>query len=365
MSNLFRPQSAAAATCWLDTQRAFESIPEGPTPGVVAKDLPSGRYWYRQEPRPAGGRAQVYLGSAKDPAVLMEVSRLRARQEASRHASRMARAAKALGCAAVAPQHGRVIQAVAACGFFRTGGVIGGTHAFLAYQNHLGVLWGATETTMDLDFVVPRSKTVLMREHASAMVNVHKAIEHLGMGFVERSEQGGFVKGDEPSFEIDLLTTISRAAPAGADPISIKGFEGRYLPLKFMELAFHEPLDLWVMISDRLVKVRVPDPGDFAMHKLIVAFERKDKQPTKAAKDLMQAGCLMAVLHEQSPSLLETAYLGVLRRGKGWRQRVELSLDRLVERLPELAYCVQSLREATSDGASEDLAPTRVPRPRG
>lgn len=298
----------------------------------------------------AGCRVQVYIGPASDPAALEDVQRIRAEREAMRQATRLAKVARALGCAALTTQHGRVIEAITGSGFFAAGGLIGGTHAFLAYQNHLGVLWGSGETTMDLDFIVPGASTQLSKAET---VDISTAIQQLNMGFVERPAQGGFVKADEREFEIDLLTNISRAAPAGSDPITIAGFNGRYQPMKFMELAFHDPVEMWVMVSDRLIKIRAPDPCDFTLHKLIVSHERKDSHPPKAAEDLVQAGCLMSALHELSPSSLETAYLGVISRGKGWRKRLESGLDRLSERIPELADCVQSLREAADEEDEE------------
>ncbi len=357
MNRLFRFQSARATTTWLDAQSAFGAIAGSVPVGVVSKDLPSGRYWYRQESRPDGTRAQVYIGPESDPTVLQEVDRLRGVKQAHRHASSLAKAAKVLGCAAITPQHGKVIGAIASSGFFQAGGLMGGTHAFLAYQNHLGIIWGAGETTMDLDFIVARGSTLISQQAAS--VHLAKAIEQLDMGFVERSGQGGFVKVDEPDFEIDFLTNITRSAPAGSDPVSVKGFDGRYLPLKFMELAFNAPVDLWVMSGDRLIEVRAPDPCDFALHKLIVSFERKDKQPTKSAKDLAQAGCLFAVMSEQSPFSLETAYLDVIGRGKGWHQRIEDSMDRMVKALPELEVCVQNLRDSASGDSLQDAPRSR------
>lgn len=61
----------------------------------------------------------------------------------------------ALGCANITPKHGRVIKRIAQHGFFKVGGVLAGTHAFLAYKNMLGVLWSVADTTRDMDFAHP------------------------------------------------------------------------------------------------------------------------------------------------------------------------------------------------------------------
>jgi hypothetical protein len=63
-----------------------------------------------------------------------------------------AQAALALGCTPTAPKHFRIIKRLADHGFFRAGGVLIGTHAFLAMSNLLGVRWSDGATTLDVDF---------------------------------------------------------------------------------------------------------------------------------------------------------------------------------------------------------------------
>jgi hypothetical protein len=49
----------------------------------------------------------------------------------------LARSALALGCTALLPRHYRVIRRLADYGFFHAGGLLIGSHAFLAYQRGL------------------------------------------------------------------------------------------------------------------------------------------------------------------------------------------------------------------------------------
>ena len=63
-----------------------------------------------------------------------------------------ARMAIAAGCAAAAPKHFRIIRRLAEYGFFRSGGILIGTHAFLAMGNMLGVRWRDGAATLDVDF---------------------------------------------------------------------------------------------------------------------------------------------------------------------------------------------------------------------
>src|SRR3546814_14487211 len=57
----------------------------------------------------------------------------------------LARAAEALGNTPVLGRHFRIVQRLSDYGFFRAGGVLVGTHAFLSFGNMLGVRWAGTE----------------------------------------------------------------------------------------------------------------------------------------------------------------------------------------------------------------------------
>ena len=63
-----------------------------------------------------------------------------------------ARMAIAAGCAPVAPKHFRIIKRLSEYGFFRAGGILIGTHAFLSLGNLLGVRWHDGAATLDVDF---------------------------------------------------------------------------------------------------------------------------------------------------------------------------------------------------------------------
>ena len=58
----------------------------------------------------------------------------------------------ALGCTPTAPKHFMVLKRLAEYGFFRAGGVLIGTHAFIALGNLLGVRWADGSATLDVDF---------------------------------------------------------------------------------------------------------------------------------------------------------------------------------------------------------------------
>ena len=59
----------------------------------------------------------------------------------------LARSALALGCAPTQRKHLAVIARLNEFGFFRAGGVLVGTHAFLSYANQLGLRWSGSDQT--------------------------------------------------------------------------------------------------------------------------------------------------------------------------------------------------------------------------
>ena len=108
------------------------------------------KYWYFQYTEPSGKLRQIYVGPESE-AVKTLVER-KAATPARNPIVSLTRSALALGCAAVLPRHYRVIRRLSEYGFFRAGGVLIGTHAFLAYGNMLGVTWGDSSRTQDIDF---------------------------------------------------------------------------------------------------------------------------------------------------------------------------------------------------------------------
>lgn len=89
-----------------------------------------------------------------------------------------------------------------------------------------------------------------------------------------------------------------------------------------------------VLSPDGPIVVNCPAPERFALHKLLVAGERKGEFQTKANKDIDQANCLIACLVDARPGSLGDACADLLARGKGWRSRFAEGVDLLKRRHP-------------------------------
>ena len=118
-----------------DLKRSIENLS-----GSFSKKTVHGiDYWYYQAINPVTkGLKQVFVGP-DDEKVRALVSQSKTRDHAP--AIQLARSAIALGCAATPPVHYRIIRRLNETGIFRAGGVLVGSHAFVAHGNELGVAW--------------------------------------------------------------------------------------------------------------------------------------------------------------------------------------------------------------------------------
>lgn len=322
---LYEELSAAAQTAYagLDdaARQADLTRSVADLPGGFAKKTVSGRaYWYYQVKTPDGQLQQSYVGpdDLATQALIARhgdpVARL-----ARQHLVRTTRAAIELGCAEIPPKHARVIERLADSGLFSAGGILVGTHAFLAYQNTMGVRWSAGAATLDLDFAhAGRNISLALPENLK--VDTTAAIDSLQMGFMPNQKRTSFKKADEPDFDLDFLTSRGRE---GDKPVTLPRLNLTMQPLRFMELSLEDPLRSSLMARRGPMVVNLPRPERYALHKLLVYGERPQAQRTKARKDIAQAAALMDYLLVHDTADMAARWQDVNARGPGWRKRLQ------------------------------------------
>ena len=131
-------------------------------------------------------------------------------------------------------------------------------------------------------------------------------------------------------FALEILTTPGRQY----GPLLIKGLGCAAVPLKFMEFLIHEPIDV-VALYGSGVRVRVPQPARYAVHKLIIGQQRRGTA-IKAAKDFWQAGALIEVLRSRDPDSLDDAIADAENRGRTWKTLVRDGLKLAEARLAQV-----------------------------
>lgn len=249
--------------------------------------------------------------------------------------SRMAIAA---GCAPAAPKHFRIIHRLSEYGFFRAGGILIGTHAFLAMGNMLGVRWRDGAATLDVDFA-HAGRNVSVALPADLKIDVHDALESLEMGLLPIAQFNGktgaqYRNPKDQELRLDFVTSMTR----GRKPVSLPDLNLVLEPLKFMEFSLEQPVQGCIFSNTGACVVNLPAPERYAVHKLIIHGERPVTERAKATKDLLQAASLLGYFLETGQSLIfNAAWRDALARGKGWQARAIQGKKALLRSAPELA----------------------------
>lgn len=340
MTSFYSELSANAQTAYaqlldvaLSTEH-FRSVADLPGSFSV-KTVKGHKYWYFQYTEPSGKLRQVFVGPDTE-AVKALIAR-KADSAISKELQPLAAATVALGCNALISKHLRVISRLAEYGFFNAGGVLIGTHAFHAYGNMLGVKWGDASRTQDIDFA-HAGKNISLALPSNIEVNTHAAIDSLGMGLLPISGLSNtlgatYLSPKDPSFRLDFLTTLHRGFEK---PYQHPALNINLQPLKFMEYSLEQIQKAVLFNSEGAVIVNIPHPARFALHKLIVYGERQGAFVAKSSKDLLQAASLIQFLKERRPWEIESAWLDITKRGKGWVTRVKYGMNALSQVYPEV-----------------------------
>ena len=301
-------------------------------PGSFSKKTIKGKeYWYYQTPDLTGKQMQIFLGSASDELSQL-INQHRSGDSKKLHLRQLTRQAIAAGCPSMVPSHAKIIERLADAGFFRAGGILVGTHVYMAYQNYLGIRWQSAAQTADLDFA-HAGRNVSVAIPSDVTMDVGSEIEALQMGFVPVKSLTTYVKSDEQDLQIDFVTCLHRG---GDTPVLIKAIKSTMQPLKFMEFSMEAPLQITLLAQRGPITVNAPPPEKYALHKLLVYGERPQSMRVKAGKDLDQAASLIAYLSKNDAELLGETWEDLINRGPGWRSRANLGLAALKERHPEL-----------------------------
>lgn len=332
------PASAQAAFAGLDTsakdvelRRSVASLGGG----FTKKRSRDKEYWYYQWKLADGKPQQIFVGPDDLPTRDL-MARHAAPGRTVEHTAlvKMTRAALAYGCCEIPLKHGRIIARLLDCGFFKAGGILVGTHAFLAYQNMFGIRWSSGAYTLDIDFA-HAGKNLTLAIASNVVIDTTKAIDSLEMGFIPVASKTTFKKPDEPDLDLDFLTTYSRTGDA---PVYLPALNLTLQPLKFMELSLEDPMKSTLLVRNGPIVVNLPRPQRFALHKLIVHGERSLGQRTKSRKDLVQAAALLDYLLDYDSDLVQQSWRDVCSRGPGWSKRLRAGWQSLLLSFPQQGF---------------------------
>lgn len=340
MSKPYEEQSSSAQNAYADlfdaALAAHVAASVAGLNGSFAKKTVHGHeYWYFQFRDIGGAVKQLYLGPASDKLAALIRDH---RSHQPKPLQRLAAAAVALGCEPMLPKHFRVIRRLGEYGFFRRGGILVGTHAFMAMANMLGITPAERMQTQDVDFA-HAGKNISVALPANIVVETANAIESLQMGLLPISTLDGkpggtYLNPADPAFRLDFLTSKNSKSDA---PIYIEGLSIALQPLRFMEFSMVDTVQAAVIGSEGVAIANIPKPDRFAIHKLIVSAERDAGAEVKANKDVRQANVLIQYYLDHRPEEIAETCRDAFERGPGWRKRLSAGLVRLKKINPEAA----------------------------
>lgn len=219
---------------------------------------------------------------------------------------------------------GATLHTLEQAGLFARGGVVIGTAAYLVSEPLVGALLpSATMMTEDLD--VAAANLTLSAEPPEALLNILQRADASFSPIPQldlRQPASRYVNGQ--GFRVDIVTP--RRHRADDDPLRLDGLSAGAAPLQYLAWLIDQSVPTVALWGDG-IRVPVPQPARYAVHKLILAQKRLPGSQFKRAKDLAQAAALMKALELEDPFALEDALADARARGKqGWSDPIDRSL---------------------------------------
>lgn len=243
-------------------------------------------------------------------------------QEWKRASGRLVSQLRAAGMPTPTPGTGKLINALARVGLFRSGGVLAGTHAYGLYALELGIYpKHHLAMTEDVDVAAKKSVRIFMDVTGSLVTS----LEGVGLRPVAGPGEENPARWEtDDGIVLDVLTPKRRGGEAS---VRHEGLGIWAQDLSYLDFSLENPIDAVALYREG-IPVRIPAPERFAVHKLLVASARRGTYRAKSEKDLAQAEWLVASLIEARPYELAEAIHAARSRGPKWRRALDNSLAR-------------------------------------
>lgn len=201
-----------------------------------------------------------------------------------------------------------------------------GSWCFRLYQEHLGAK-SFPLRTQDIDFLIPSPF------RGSEHLDFIKQLEELGFQSDFKRDGSLFLWNSE--LKIEFITTEKGS---GTDEIiKIKKLGISAIPLRHVGFLLNNP----ITITDNGVKVLVPSPERFCLHKLIISARRKKIE--KIIKDLQQAICTFTITNKKEIQKLFCSL------PKKWQETILKMIAKAQTELPLLGEDINKLKSTLQE----------------
>jgi len=268
-------------------------------------------------------RNDRYLGPANDPVVQAQADAIRRGAEQAKALRSTVSVLKQAKIPAPSIKLGRILEVIANEGLFDQGIVLVGTGAFQTYACVLGYfLRNAFLATQDADLLVASFVGTQDRKDMEAILQRADPSFKAKMQTDDRYPR---VFKSKDNFSVDILTKFGRGRTS---PILVDNLMCSAEALPFMEYLAKESIEAVALYGTGVI-VRVPPPARYAVHKLLIAQERRGLYRTKKTKDLAQASDILDILLETDSAALEDALDEARGRGPNWKKNISASLKQM------------------------------------
>jgi len=297
------------------------------TPGTLVKRAGTGRAnWYRVYQTAGGTQAETLVCRHADDDALGDA---RAELDFAQWATAQVRNLRKLDFQVADKGVASVLVELYNKGLLTAGLNVVGTLCFMAWLNELGARAVAART-QDIDLAARQ------RLRLAAPLSFLEAVQGTRLGFVpvpgmphSAAPSSVKLKGRD-GLRVDVL--VQRPTLGATVPVPDLMWHAQTVP--YFNYLLTRPRQAAVLAGGHCIPVTLPDPVRFVWHKLYSSASRRSF-PEKAAKDLLQAATLAAVLVEQHDEPLADALADVPAAMKAALVKRLPALRRLLHRHPQ------------------------------
>ena len=258
-------------------------------------------YWQIKLPDGSFKRKSLGLKSESTDALIASLlTRKKNTEEAIAELRTTTRSFVASGGMSVESAHFKILEWLARSGLFSKGVVVVGSHAFAAIGNALGVRWGSSLKTTDMDFARPSGISLAIPD-SGEIIRIPEVVQQLDTSFFEvpqlnLKQPSTSMMSRKTKVKIDFLTT--QRSWNDDEPHYFPDLAIAAEPLRYMDYLIGDRLFTGLLVGSYAIPVTLPDPARFAVHKLVIAQERATAFQTKVEKDIAQATEIIEALLE-------------------------------------------------------------------
>lgn len=193
--------------------------------------------------------------------------------------------------------------------------VLVGSWCTLFYEKYFtGIKYVSVLKTRDIDFLIPRPATI------KQSVDITELLKDLGFvtGFTGWE---GYIRLEHPQLIIEFL--VPETGRDSGKPYNLPQLGLNAQALRFLDFLSRDT----ITVEIQGIKLLLPHPASFGLHKLLVLGKRRSKE--KTAKDMQDAARILNALVEKGETeSIKNVFSAMSRK---WQNKIKRNVKELAE----------------------------------